>query len=415
MATAQPRTTDTRAERRVTPADSEPDVFNPHEPAFLANPYPTYARFRASDPVQCVMPYNAVWVFRYEDVKTVLSDTGRFPKNPKDPKPAPGPFEVLQYMPAGVFSADPPRHAELRAIMDPLFTTAIEGAASFAEDTARVLLDQKKGTQRIDLMSDYALPLPAAVLGHVLGIPTADWQGVVSWVQAIAMGHDITQSRSAQAAAGTCTMAIIAYLQGFARGCPHAHNAHGMVPAMAVAGVEQGLSPEDVQMSAMNLAVAGYLSTTYLIGTGVLSLLKHPDQLELLRDRPDLMDGAVAEMLRFDAPAQLADRVAVEDVTLAGATIEAGTRVSAVIGSANHDADVFANPDTFDIQRDASAQLAFGDGIHYCIGAPLARIVTPVALRVLLEVAPELACAGTPQWQTDPYLRGPTSLPVAIR
>jgi cytochrome P450 len=175
----------------------------------------------------------------------------------------------------------------------------------------------------------------------------------------------------------------------------------------------QGLKPTEVATTSLNLAIAGYASTTYLLATGLLRLLQNPDQLAALRADPGLAVNAVREMLRLDAPAQLVDRFAARDTVLGGVKIRRGDAVTAVIGSANRDATRWPDPDRFDIHRDNTAQIGFGDGIHTCLGAPLVQRVAPTALNVLLQAWPVLRLAGTPQWQTDPYLRSVANLPLA--
>jgi hypothetical protein len=156
------------------------------------------------------------------------------------------------------------------------------------------------------------------------------------------------------------------------------------------------------------------LSTVFLLSTGTLNLLKNPRQLALLREQPALMSNAIEELLRYDAPAQLADRFCAEDIEIAGVQLKAGDQVTLVLGSANRDAEVFADPNVLDLQRaNACAHLSFGAGIHHCLGAPLARQVAPQGLRLLLEQWPNLRLAGLPQWQTDPYLRSVVNLPLA--
>jgi cytochrome P450 len=183
---------------------------------------------------------------------------------------------------------------------------------------------------------------------------------------------------------------------------------------MVLQATKQGMTIDEVQETAINFNVAGYMSTTFLIATGSYNLLQNPAQLALLRQQPELIPNAVEEMLRYDTPAQLVDRVAAEDLTIAGVKIRKGDNVTAVLGSANHDETVFSDPETFDVTRDAAAHVAFGDGIHYCIGAPLVRLVGPAAVKTLLQELPAFSLAGIPQWQSDPYLRSVSNLPIAV-
>ncbi len=404
----------------------DPTSFNPHDPSFLADPYPTYALFRQQAPVQRVSAsvqvqgreislYDSTWVFRYEDVKYVLDGTELFLKTPLHPKPATPPFDVLQNMPEGIFSMNPPRHTQLRPILDGLFAEAIDQIDSAAQALGNSLLDSVQSSRRIELVTAYANPLPSTVLQTVLGIPEQDWLGVSKWVEGILAGHDYTAPVAAQMMGGTCAMALGGYFQALRRGCPMRANQGRMADLMFNQAEAQGMLPDEVQMSLVNLAVAGYISTVFLIATGTLNLLKNPEQLALLRKQPQLMDNAIEEMLRYDAPAQLADRFCAMDTEIAGVKLKAGDKVTAVLGSANRDERVFSDPDSFNIRRSTTPMhLGFGDGIHHCLGSPLVRKVAPMAFRVLLQRLPQMRLDGLPQWQTDPYLRSVVNLPLAI-
>jgi cytochrome P450 len=393
----------------------DPSTFDPHAPDFLADPFPTYANFRDQAPVYWVEEYRSWWVFRYGDVKLVLDEKETFLKNPTTPPAEPTPiFHVLGNMPQGVFSMDPPRHDVVRGILDPLFAEAIANGSATATALAKPLLLAAKQSRRFDLVSAYALPLPAQVLLTVMGIPQEDWLGLIGWVTSIVAAHDISQTLSVRFAGGTCSMATSAYYQALMRGCPLDPQHAGLLDLMVLQATKQGMTLEEVQETAVNFNVAGYLSTTFLIATGVYNLLQQPDQLQQLRSNPELLPGAIEEMLRYDTPAQIVDRVAATDVTLGGQKISAGESVSAILGSANRDPGVFDDPDRFDITRSPNPHVAFGDGIHYCIGAPLVRLVAPAAFTVLLQELPSFSLAGVPQWQADPYLRSVSNLPLAV-
>lgn len=387
-------------------------AFNPHDPAYSKDPYPFYAEARAHTPVLKVQPYGSWWVFRDADVRQVLLDTDGFVKsNPLvDSLPQP-PMDALANLPPGVFMMDPPRHTVVRPLLDGLFGRAIEGIDRYIEAQARALIDKTRGSARFEFVQAFARPLPAQVLFKVLGMPDAT-TSISGWVDGYIAGHDITSSAAAQMAGGTCVFAIQAYFLALAAGgsaCPHA----GLFKEMMDQVETRQLKATEVATTSLNLAIAGYASTTYLLATGLLRLLEHPEQLAALRADPRLAANAVAEMLRHDAPAQLVDRFAARDCTLGGVKIRRGDAVTAVIGSANRDPGRWADPDRFDIRRDNTQQIGFGDGIHVCLGAPLVHQVAPTALNVLLQELPLLRLAGHPQWQTDPYLRSVANLPLA--
>jgi cytochrome P450 len=322
----------------------------------------------------------------------------------------------MSSFPTGLFGSDPPVHTQLRGILQPLLDTAIKSASTITTKIGKPLLAAAKQHGRMELISDYALPLPAGVLFTLLGIPNDPgvWSGLMSWQAAIVAAHDITQSAAVRGGGATCSMAVNTFFEGMGLSDPGA-TGNGLFARMCAAFAAAGLSPQQVQMCAHDFLVAGYASTTFLIGTGTRSLLRNPEQLAALRKNPRLTNGAVKEMLRFDAPAQLVDRGAAKTTEVGGRTFNPGDRVTAVLGSANHDPAVFTTPDQFMItRRNAKAHLSFGDGIHRCIGAPLAGLVAPVAFKMLLDAFSDLSLDGLAQWQTDPYLRAVSSLPLSF-
>jgi cytochrome P450 len=391
-----------------------PDQFNPHDPAFLADPYPTYTLFRDEHPIYPVPLYKSDWMFRYADCQTVLTGTDVWIKTPPPSgQPGYGPYAMMSNFPSGLFASDPPLHTQLRGILEPMFDQAIQSGPQLAEQFAAPLLATAKEHGRIELIQDYALPLPSSVLFTLLGIPNTQgmWSILITWQAAIAAAHDITQSQGVRGAGATCSMALNSFFEGMLLG-NRAKPAPGLFAQICDAFASAGLSPQEVQMCAVDFLVAGYLSTTFIIGTGVRNLLLNPDQLALLRGNPSLIGGALEEMLRMDGPVQVIDRYAAVDTEVGGQTFPKNSKVTAVVGSADHDPSVFTDPDAFQIQRAVETHMSFGAGIHYCIGAPLVRLVAPVAIELLLAEFPNLALDGVPQWQTDPYLRAVTNLPL---
>jgi cytochrome P450 len=395
----------------------DPAAFNPHDPKFLADPFPTYAQFRATHPIYPVPLYGSDWMFRYEDCKTVLSATDVWVKNPPDggPRtPAYGPYAMMANFPLGLFSSDPPLHTTLRGILEPMFDEAIKVAPDIARRLAGPLLEAAAAHGRLELIDAYALPLPAGVLFTLLGIPDEPgvWAGLIQMQAAIAAAHDITQSMAVRGAGATCSMALNSFFEGMLL-ANREQPGQGLFAQMCQAFAAAGLSPQEVQMCAIDFLVAGYLSTTFIIGTGVRRLLLNPDQLAALRADPALIGKALEEMLRYDGPVQVIDRYAAVATSVGGKNYAPGAKVTAVVGAADHDPAVFAEPEAFLIAREEPQEhLSFGAGIHYCIGAPLVRLVAPVAIEALLGAFPDLALDGDPQWQTDPYLRAVTNLPL---
>ncbi|HEY4429338.1 MAG TPA: cytochrome P450 [Solirubrobacteraceae bacterium] len=399
------------------PSGFDPSAFDPHDPAFLANPYPTYALFREQAPIYPVKGYEgASWVFRYDDCRRLLTDTAVWVKNsPLGPTSQLGPYCMMSSFPEGMFASDPPLHTQLRQLVEPVFAQAIQAAPALTDELATPLLQAARQRGRFELISEYALRLPARVLFTLMGIPDGPpdhlgvWEGLIDWQARIAAAHDRTQSLIVRGTGAVCSMALNSFFEGMLLENPPSA---GLFAEICRTFKGAGLSDQASQVLACDFVVAGYLSTTFVIGTGVRNLLEHPQQLEALRRNPALYEPALAEMMRYDGPVQLIDRVAATETELGGHEFKAGDRVGAVVGSADRDAGGFTDPDDFLITREPNDHLGFGKGIHYCIGEPLVKLVAPVALRRLIEAFPDLALAGQPQWQTDPYLRAVTNLPL---
>jgi cytochrome P450 len=392
-----------------------PYAFDPHQPAFLNDPYPTYERFRAKAPAFYVSQYSSRWFFRHADCQQILDGTETFVKaKPGGAPPRPGPVGIMSVYPHGIFTSDPPRHTALRSQIEPPFMAALATARPMAEGYVTGILNKLGPTGYMELVTDYALPIPAFVLFDLVGIPADELvrRGLLAWEIPIVRANDPTQTIRAQFEGATAVMALHHYLQGLLRkyrlgGGP------GLLGTLAQA-IGPTLTEEDVYASCVDFVVAGYLSTTWLIASAIQALVAHPSQLQELRDRPDKIDDALTEALRLEPPFQLIDRYVAQETTLCGIDLKVGDKVTAVVGAANHDPAVFPDPDDFDMDRGDTAQLAFGSGIHYCIGAPLARMVAPAMLAGLLRLD-DLAIDGYAQWGSDPFLRGMTNLPLRFK
>lgn len=391
----------------------DPAKFDPHDPGFLADPFPTYALFRRFAP-RFAVGGGPLWCFLAEDCEAVLQDKEVWVKHPPEPPPpGPGPTAALAVLPPGLFSSDSEAHTTLRRATEAAFRDALERAPQVAERWPQQILTGLQGSEAIELVQDFALPLPANVLFDLLGLAPDPIlrQTLITWQQAIASAHDPTQSPGLRLQGATCAMALRTFFDGLV----YSHDSSpvpGLVGAMCDAFRAEQLGREELLATLCDLLIAGYLSTTYLISNGLNRLLAEPDALARLREAPDLIPVAVEELLRLEGPVQLIDRVSSQATTLGGQELPAGTHLALVVASANHDVAWFSDPEMFRLDREGHRHLAFGDGMHLCVGAPLARIVAPIAFRVLL--AYELELDGEAQWQTDPYLRGAVSLPLRI-
>jgi cytochrome P450 len=373
------------------------------------NPFPLYGRLRANAPV-LRDPASGMWLLLdFENVKRSLQDHDLFSSAVCDPAAA-----VSRWL---TFS-DPPRHGRLRALVSKAFTPrVVDDLETGIRRLSRGLLVPVLANGRMDLMLDYAVPLPLCVIAEMLGVPTADWRRLREWSD-VMMGLIHTLSPGPRGAAAIEAFHAVhqemnnyvAALAAERRSRPQADLLTRLVQA-EVDG--ERLSQDELVGFFQLLLLAGHETTTNLIGNAVLSLIEHPDQLARLRSERSLINGAIEEVLRYRSPVQVAFRMTRRDVEMAGQTIPAASLVLAVIGSANRDARQFANADRFDITRQPNAHIAFGHGIHSCIGAPLARLEARVALEDLLAL-PGLRKTDDQPWPPREafHVHGPAQLMV---
>jgi cytochrome P450 PksS len=406
--------------RKPTPGGA----VNIASPAFKANPYPFYARLRAEAPVHRVtLPdgQEAWLITRYDDVAAALKDE----RLAKDKLNALSPGQVARqpWVPAmfrpltrNMLDLDPPDHTRLRALVSKAFTPRlVEQMRPRIEAITSALLDAVQGRGRMDLIRDYALPLPATVIAEMLGVPAADRHKFHRWSSAMLSS---TASGWGMLRAIPSAWQFLRYLRALIRA--HRAGPRDDLLSELVRADEAGekLSEDELLAMAFLLLVAGHETTVNLIGNGTLALLEHPDQMRRLRDDPGLIRPAVEELLRYYSPVETAtERYARDDVTVAGVTIPQGSLVFAVIASANRDDRQFADPDRLDLAREPNRHLAFGQGIHFCLGAPLARLEGQVAISTLLRRLQELRLAVPPgalRWRGGLVLRGLQKLPVAF-
>jgi cytochrome P450 len=389
---------------------------------FKANPFPFYAQLRAEAPVFPVtlMKQRAWLITRYDDVLNVLKDE-RFAKDrrnamtPEQLKKSPWVPSIFKPLERNMLDLDSPDHTRLRALVHKAFTPRmVEQMRDQIQNLANQLLDSVEPKGSMDLIADFALPLPLTVIGQILGVPAEDNPKFHRWSKTLI-------------SAGTNRnlfvlipniMAFMRYLKKLIKG-RRAYPKDDLITALVQAkdGSDQ-LSEDEILAMIFLLLVAGHETTVNLIGSGTLALLEHPEQLEMLRSEPTLIKSAIEELLRFVCPVEMAtERYAREDITIAGTTIPRGELVMAVIGSANRDAHYFDNPDSLDLTRKNNKHLAFGHGIHFCLGAPLARLEGQIAINTLIQRMPNLRLSISPnqiRWRGTFALRGLEALPVSF-
>ena len=397
-----------------------PNLASPH---FKANPYPFYARLRAEAPVyRTVLPTRqAAWlVTRYEDVLTVLKDE-RFAKDrsgamtAEQHAKAPWVPGFLKPLERNMLDLDGRDHMRLRSLVHKAFTPRlVERLRVRIQTLCDELLAAARPTGSIELIRQYALPLPVTIIAEMLGVPAKDRRKFHSWSK-----HVVSVSSNAD------FLRVLPYLWLFLRYLhtlleQHRANPQDDLITALVQAEEAGdtLSEDELLSMVFLLLIAGHETTVNLIGSGTLALVEHPDQLELLRQNPALIKPAIEELLRYTSPVDMAtERFAREDVVVNGVTIPRGELVLAVLGSANRDERQFARPEALDITREPNKHLAFGHGMHFCLGAPLARLEGQIAVDTLLRRMPNLRLAGRPEslrWRKGMFLRGLERLPLAF-
>jgi len=363
-----------------------------------ANPYPLYAELRKTPVLRA--PNGSYVVSTYREIMALMHD----------PRVAVGGLGVAAGGGTGSFiGMDPPAHDRMRQLATSHFEQT-EAVRPDMVSTATELIDQMRGKQQIDLVDDFAYPLPVTVICRQLGVPHDDEPRFHPWAEAIITQLDPRPGQQDVAAQASAEMnQYMAQLVERYRAEP----GDGLLSGLAA---EEGLSTEDVVATGRLLLIAGHETTVNLITNGMLTLLRHPDVLEGLRHEPELAIPLVEEVLRYEPPVQINPKyLTLDDVPLAGTTIPKGSRLVLALAAANRDPDRFPDPDRFDPEREDNQHLGFFTGIHYCFGAGLARQEAQVALTELARRLnnPRLV-EDPPPYRQNPTLRGPRHLPLEI-
>ncbi|MHB8736762.1 MAG: cytochrome P450 [Terriglobales bacterium] len=371
------------------------------------DPYPMYEHLRSKSPVlQLPPPFDAWLIFDYEGVKWALNDHETFSSN----VPAPPHWFIF---------FDPPRHTKQRAlILRAFIPRVVANLAPRIRELSRELLDQTIERREMDLATDYAVPLPMKVIAEMIGIPSADWLRFKRWSDGI-LKLSYARSGGAEAARaesefGAVTAEMSAYLTHMIAQRREAPKDDLLTRLVAAEVDGERLTQEEILGFFQLLVVGGQETTTNLINNAILCFVEHADQLARLRAVPNLLPAAIEEVLRYRSPLQWMMRTPRREVELHGQAIPASKLVLAMIGSANRDPRQFRDADRFDITREPNPHLAFGHGIHSCLGAPLARLEARIALADILDRLGDFTLASAAPWEPRQalHVHGPARLPI---
>ncbi|WP_460916585.1 cytochrome P450 family protein [Plantactinospora veratri] len=398
-----------------------------YTPEFFADPHPAYAQLREQAPVQRLRNPNGLeyWlVTRYDEARAAFAD-GRLSKDPRRAWDALRAAGVVSGEPGeatfDLHTTDPPEHTRLRGLMGRAFTSRrVAGLRERTQQIADELLDAIAERQTADLIEDYAYPLSLTVIAELLGVPSIDHGRFRTWTIAAMHPPFVTDAPMSREEGRRLLREYVVELVAQKRAQARTGGQDDLLTALLAAGDDgDQLTAAELVALTQQLLFAGHEPTTNLIGNGMAALLRHPDQLATLRERPELLPAAIEELLRYDGPtARSSPSYAVDDFTIGDTVVPAGSIVIVGIAAANRDPRRFAEPDRLDITRgDDDRHLAFGHGLHRCLGAALARMEGSVAIGTLLDRFPHLSLACAPEelsWLPFPVFRGLATLPVRV-
>ncbi|MFT3854023.1 MAG: cytochrome P450 [Ilumatobacteraceae bacterium] len=401
-------------------------VFNPFDPAFRADPYPFYAELREHDPVHA-SPLGFTVLTRYEDVARTLRGS-EFSRDVEanatigetDSARARRREQLRRRHESGeaaktILNLDPPDHTRLRRLVSLAFTpSAIERLRPRVQQLVDDCLDRAADRGSIELVDELAFPVPFQVISDLLAMPTERSDDIRDWSQSLTAVLEPTADDTVIAEADAASAQLTAYLREVI--AERREHLGDDVLSRLIVAEEDGdrLSPAELLSFVVLLYVAGHETTVNLIGNGTLALLCHPDELARWRDDPSLDGSAIDELLRYDGPVQQTVRIPMQEVRYGDVTVAPGTTVMTVLGAASHDPAVFDDPETLRLDRpNANRHLGFAAGIHYCLGASLAKLEATVAITTLIRRFPGLALAGEPTWRDRLTIRGVDHLPLS--
>jgi len=398
-------------------------AFTPHDPGFVADPYPAYAELRAAGRIHYDQRSDHWLIPRHADVGALLRDR-RFGRTylhvathqemgrPPEPDYL-GPFWYL--IRNGMLDREPPDHTRLRRLVAKAFTPRmVERQRPGIQAVVDRLVGRIAAAGGGDLIAAVAEPLPVAVIAEMLGVPRTDEQLLRPWSADICGMYELNPTREAADVAVKACEEFSDYLRTLARSRRGEPRDDLITALVQVQDEGDRLTEDELIGTCVLLLNAGHEATVNVTGNGWWTLFRHPQQLAALRRDPSLLPTAIEELMRFDTPLQMFERWVLEDIDVRGVSIPRGSEVALVFGSANHDPEAFAEPGRLDLSRVDNPHLSFGVGIHFCLGAPLARLELEISFGTLLRRAPKLHLVSEPEWKAGYIIRGLKELRVTV-
>jgi cytochrome P450 len=399
--------------------------FDPLSPEFQSNPYAYYDGLRQFAPVFYWQDWNTWFLSRYDDCIAVLRD-GRFgheilnvmsreelgwmADTPENVLP------LVEMQRQWMLFKDPPDHTRLRTLVHKAFTPRmIERLRESIQSFTDTLLDQAQARGEMDVIEALAFPVPVTVIADLLGVPASDRETFRRWSRNLAHTLEMTSAEEIYVRGSLATVEFSAYLRELTAERRRAPREDLISALVAVEAEGERLTEDEMIAMGILLLIAGHETTVNLIGNGTLALLRNPDQLALLSENPALVKTAVEELLRYDSPVQMTTRWVMEDVEFNGHQFRKGQQIATLLGAANRDPEHFSDPNRLNIAREDNHHLAFGNGIHFCLGAPLARLEGQIVIGTLTRRFPNMQLAtDNPPYRNTYVLRGLQHLPVHL-
>ncbi len=397
-------------------------AFAPDDLAFIADPYPIYAELRERAPIWYHEPTDHWLISRFADVNALLRDR-RFGRsyhhmatNAEMGRPAEpgwhGPFWHL--IRSGILDMEPPDHTRVRSLVSKAFTPRmVEGMRDRIQAMMDGLIDGIAGAGDFDLIATIAEPLPVAVIAELLGVPEGDRHLLRPWSADICGMYELNPSEETARTAVRACVEFSDSLRTLSRARREAPRADLISALAQVVDDDERLTEDELIGTCVLLLNAGHEATVNVTGNGWWSLFRNPAQLARLRNDPSLVPVAIEELMRWDTPLQMFERWVLEDVEICGATVPKGAELGLLFGSANRDPTVFDRPDELNVAREPNLHVSFGAGVHFCLGAPLARLELETSFSTVMRRLPELELIEEPVWKPNYIIRGLRELRVS--